>query len=312
MKYQFYLLLLSSVFISHTSFAQTSKEGLGALSTKITQAEQQYDDIVEGANKFIRWYQDKPEKTNLSIVYIHGFSASRQELSPVTERLADQLAANVFYTRLTGHGRSDDAMAEASIQAWQSDMIEAYDIGRLIGNKVIFISTSTGGTLVTWLLSQDSIEQPFANIMISPNYAVQSKTAWLMKSSWGLKFAKLVNGDYNSFEPLSDAHGKFWTERYPLEAVGPMMHLLDQVEELDKSKITTHQLIIYSPNDKVIKPNKVISVSKEFKNSKTQLIAYQQSTDPYQHVLAGIACSPESTDDMINLLSNYISELLTE
>jgi len=216
----------------------------------------------------------------------------------------------VFYTRLRGHGRSDDAMAEASIDTWKKDVIEAYKIGQAIGDKVVLISTSTGGTLVTWLLSQEGIEQPFANIMISPNYAVQSNTAWLLKSSWGLRFAKMVNGDYNSFTPISDAHGKYWTERYPLEAAQPMVHLLDEIDALDKSQISTQQLIVYSPNDKVIKPQKVIDVSKEFNSSKTKLHAFTQSTDPYQHVLAGIACSPESTDDMVDVLSNYVSRLL--
>ncbi|MCM2281329.1 MAG: hypothetical protein NDI61_05715, partial [Bdellovibrionaceae bacterium] len=43
-------------------------------------------------------------KTPLALVYIHGFSASRGEISPVPEDLARELGANLFMTRLTAHG----------------------------------------------------------------------------------------------------------------------------------------------------------------------------------------------------------------
>ena len=275
----------------------------------LANAESNYSDIVDGANKHVRWYQSQRKKTEYAIVYLHGFSASRQELSPTTENFVDQLGANAFYTRLTGHGRSDDAMAEASTEKWQTDTLEAYKIGKLIGNKVIIISTSTGGTLATWLLTQDNVEQPFANIMISPNFAVQNNSAWLLKSSWGLKIAKLINGDYNSFTPISEAHAKYWTERYPLEAVQPMLKLLDEVESTDKSKVRAPQLIIYSPKDKVIDVDEILKVEQKFINSEATLLAFDHSTDPYQHVLSGIACSPESTGDMTNAILKYVQKL---
>ena len=306
------LSLIVFVAIHSNSYAETFVPSLNELTQTIKESEQQYTDIVDGAEKHIRWYQGKAVKSELSFVYIHGFSASRQELSPVTEQLADQFSANIFYTRLSGHGRSDDAMAEATVNHWKKDLQDAYNIGRAIGNQVIFISTSTGGTLVTWLLAQEDVEQPLGNIMISPNYAVQSSSAWLLKSSWGMKIAKLINGEYNSFTPISDAHAQYWTERYPLDAVTPVMQLLDEVNKLDKQHITSPQFIVYSPDDKVIKPEKVVTVSHTFINSEVRLEPYRKSTDPYQHVLAGIACSPESTDHMVNLLSTYVTELLNK
>lgn len=295
--------------MSPTAYSETKAPGLEKLSLVIAQSEQKYSDIVKGSEKHIRWYQNNAKRTALSLVYIHGFSASRQELSPVTERLADQLGANVFYTRLAGHGRSDDAMAQATTDAWKKDIEDAYNIGRIIGRDVIIISTSTGGTLATWLLAQPDTDQPLANIMVSPNFAIQNNSAWLLKSSWGMSLAKWIKGDYQSFTPISPAHAKYWTERYPLEAVQPMLELLDEVDELDKSPIATQQLIVYSPDDKVIDVTKITQVSKQFTNSTTQLIPFSHSKDPYQHVLAGIACSPESTDHMIELLANYINTL---
>ena len=37
-------------------------------------------------------------------------------------------------------------MRDASVAAWMQDLAEAYQIGSVIGNKVILISCSTGGT----------------------------------------------------------------------------------------------------------------------------------------------------------------------
>jgi len=278
------------------------------LDQYLQKSESGYTDIVDGAEKHLRWYNNERKKTEYALVYLHGFSASRQEISPTTENLADQLNANTYYARLTGHGRSDDAMAEASIEKWQTDTLEAYKIGQLIGNKVIIISTSTGGTLATWLLTQDGVQQPFANIMISPNYAVQNGSSWLLKSWLGLKIAKLINGDYNSFTPLNELHAKYWTERYPLDAVQPMLRLLDIVEDADKSKITTPQLIIYSPKDKVIDVDKIEQINKQFTNTESMLLAYKNSTDPYQHVLSGDACSVESTQEVTDILLGFIKK----
>ena len=275
----------------------------------LVHSEQQFSDIIDKTQKKVRWYQDEVTKTEFALVYLHGFSASSQELSPTTEILSDKLKANAFYTRLSGHGRSDDAMAEATVDAWKNDVLEAYQIGQLIGHKVIIVSTSTGGTLATWLLNQENIAAPFANIMVSPNYAIQSKSAWLLRSWLGLKIAKLINGDYNSFDPHSPEHAKYWTQRYPLEAVRPMLSLLDEVKELDKSKASSPQLLIFSPQDRVINVDEIKNVAKQFTNSKTTLIEFMHSTDPYQHVLSGKACSSDSTEKMVDQLFSYINSL---
>ena len=311
------LCICSLLFFSIT----TQSDTLTAQQTDITELELQqidqflieseskFTDIVEGTEKRVRWYNNQKQKTQFSIVYIHGFSASSQELSPTTQLLADKLGANTYYARLAGHGRSDDAMTQADVTAWQKEALQAYQIGQLLGEKVIIISTSTGGTLATWLLNQSGIKQPFANIMVSPNYKVQNKSIWLLKSSLGLKLAKLINGDYNSFTPHSPEHAKYWTERYPLEAVQPMLKLLDDVKQLDKSKTTTPQFIIYSPTDKVVDVDEIEAVAKQFSNSAVTMHQFTQSTDPYQHVLSGVACSPESTDIMVDVLFSYIESL---
>ena len=272
--------------------------------------ESQYPDIVDGSEKTIRWYQGKRQQTELAIVYLHGFSASRQELSPTTELIADRLGANAYFARLQGHGRSDDAMAEATIDGWKKDARQALAIGHRIGKKVILISTSTGGTLATWLNTQSSAGDLLANIMVSPNFDVANKMPKIVTWPGGLTLAKWMTGDYHSFTPVSEQHDRYWTNRYPLEAVVPMFNLVDEVADLDKSKITTPQLIIYSPNDKVIDVEAIADAITEFESAQVETRLFLNSTDPYQHVLSGIACSPESTQEMVALISEYIEGMV--
>ncbi|MER9564784.1 hypothetical protein NKI85_22425 [Mesorhizobium sp. M0571] len=97
--------------------------------------------IRDGLDKEIIWADPMIHaKTPLAIVYIHGFSASKGEVRPLPDEVADQLDANLFYTRLTGHGQDGAAIAQGSVNAWINDYEEALAIGRAIGDKVIVIA----------------------------------------------------------------------------------------------------------------------------------------------------------------------------
>ena len=271
--------------------------------------EAKFDDLVPGTERSVRWFNGR-QQTDLSIIYLHGFSASSKEISPTVERLADQLNANLYYTRLAGHGRSDDAMLDGNVRAWLNNTRQAYKIGAMIGKKVIVISTSTGGTLATWLVSQDFADKLLTNIMISPNYGVNSKLGGIVRWSLGLAFAKWLKGPYYSFEPLSDLHAYYWTERYPIEALPPMFELLDTIEGIDKSRIELPQLVIFSANDQVVNPAKIEKTIKQFSHSEVTIKRFKNSTDPYQHVLAGDAVSPESTAEMVKIIFSYVNSLI--
>ncbi len=282
-----------------------------SIAASLESQESQFSDIVDGTEKTIHWHNGVAQKTPLSIVYLHGFSATHKELSPMTEQFADKIGANVYYARLSGHGRSDDAMAEATSEAWKQDAKEAYEIGTQIGERVLLIGTSTGGTLSTWLSAQPFAEKLYANILISPNFAIQSSGAWLLKNSFGLWLAKKLNGEYRQFSPHNDFHAKYWTERYPLDALVPMLELLDEVDALDKSKITAPQLLIYSPDDKVIDVEKALSTVKEFSAANVTIEAFTSSTDPSQHVLVGRGSTAgndvqEQVDKMLRILIHYV------
>ena len=177
---------------------------LAELEHQLLSSESQVPNLVDGTEKEIEWFQGKRQKTTYSIVYIHGFSATRKEISPIPEALAKKLEANIFFTRLRGHGRDGDAMLDGNIEAWLEDTQLAYEIGRKIGHKVIVMGTSTGATLTTWLSAQSFAEDLFANIIVSPNFALANDKTWIMQSSIGMWLVKKLQGVGFSLDEIKE------------------------------------------------------------------------------------------------------------
>ncbi len=306
------LFLLNAIVPANIAFAEMNQviaAPLSEMQTKLDQLESRHPDIIENTEKRIRFYQHT-EPSEFSIVYLHGFSATRMELHPLIDRLADSLQANVFYTRLTGHGRSEDAMLDGSVAAWQQDTRDALKVAQRLGNKVIVIGTSTGGTLATWLnANTDASNAPFATILISPNFAVKSRSSELLQWRLGRWLVKALKGDYYSFTPHNEFHAKYWTERYPFDAIAPMLDLVDEVADIDPQTITTPHMIVYSPQDIVIDVDEIVAFGAALGSQQAVVLPFTESKDPAQHVLVGEASSPDEVDLLLNAISEFIHSL---
>ena len=97
-----------------------------------------------GTEKKVLWSKSNGIKSQTSIVFIHGFSASRVETDPVVELIAAELSANVYFTRLRGHGQDGKALGEVTYEQLLDDTIEAIEIGKSIGDDVVFRRRQNG------------------------------------------------------------------------------------------------------------------------------------------------------------------------
>ncbi|MGB2461586.1 MAG: alpha/beta hydrolase, partial [Candidatus Puniceispirillaceae bacterium] len=175
-------------------------------------AEARFDDIVPGTHKRVSWFGIPGEKTPVAIVYIHGFSASSEELRPVPDLVAEALGANLYFTRLTGHGRGSAAMAGADVASWMQDVGEAMAIGRSIGDRVLVISTSTGATLAAAAALDDAtMENVGGFIFVSPNFGINSRAASLLTWPFARQWLPLIVGDSRNSEPRNMLHARYWT-----------------------------------------------------------------------------------------------------
>ncbi|MER9584504.1 alpha/beta fold hydrolase [Mesorhizobium sp. M0276] len=249
-------------------------------------------------------------RTPLSIVYIHGFSASKGEVRPLPDDVADQLDANLFYTRLTGHGQDGAAMTQGSINAWVNDYEEALAIGRAIGDKVIVISTSTGGSLATWAATQPGASDGVAAIaFISPNFGVKASGAEILTMPWGKQIARLVAGKEHSFLPRNALHEKFWTTRYPIEATLPMQALTELAYGAPVEKATIPALFIFSDSDKVVRPDRTREIAGRW-GAPCELVPVDDTGDIDNHVIAGDALSPSTTTFLAQRIAVWIEAVV--
>jgi alpha-beta hydrolase superfamily lysophospholipase len=175
-----------------------------------------FDDITEGTQKVIRWAGEAGTRTPLAVIYLHGFSATRQEISPVPELVAEGLGANLFLTRLAGHGRGGAALGAASVDDWASDLAEAMAIGARLGERVVLMGTSTGGSIAVLAALDPGYEaQVAAVVALAPNFALMSPQAWMLDLPWAARWLPSVMGAERSWEAPDEASARYWTTPLP-------------------------------------------------------------------------------------------------
>ena len=268
-------------------------------------------DIKEGVAKKIIWANEINTKTPISIVYIHGFTASSEEVRPLPDKIASDLNANLFFTRLTGHGRNPSAMELCSIPNWIRDLHEAIEIGSRIGEKVILLSSSTGGTIsVTSALDKKLSQKILGYIFISPNFGINNKFASMISWPFSEYWLKLILGKTMTHKPRNDLNKKYWTMSYPTNALIPMAKLVREVNKKDYSTVKKPALFYFSMEDEVVDPVKIREfITNWGGDSTTKIVKLSNQDDKFSHVLAGDIISPNQTEYAKNTMVNWIKNL---
>jgi esterase/lipase len=287
-------------------------DNVAGLDEWLSNSESAYPDIRAGNAKGIVWHSAIKERTPWAVVYLHGFSASRLETAPVSDLVAKALGANAFYTRLSGHGRGAAAMGEATVQDWMADAIEAVRIGKLLGERVLVISCSSGATLATWLASTPEGNEVTAHVFISPNFGPKDKRSELINGHWGQKLALAVEGENQGWTPANALEENAWTTHYPTRALFPMMALVKSVRDSDLSLFQTPVLVLYSDTDQVVDPAETQAAFARIGAPRKAIEAVTYSTSQGQHVLAGALRSPEAVAPMVSSIVNWVTSLPQE
>lgn len=280
------------------------------LAAYLAAAEAQIPDLRPNTEKTIIWANpERKNKTAQAIIYLHGFSATRQETAPLADTVAQTLGANLFYTRLTGHGRHGQALAEATVNDWLNDTSEALTIGRRLGEQVIVIGVSTGGALATWLAAHPHSTDISALVLLSPNFALQDRKSEFLLWPWSKLIVSLIGQSTRSREPLNHQDGQYWTITYPTVALFPLMGLTKLVRTIDLGQIKQPLFIAYSPHDTVVNPDKIKKIYHQFGSDKKQLVPVTETDDPYHHVIAGDIRSPSNTEALAEQILAFLRVL---
>jgi pimeloyl-ACP methyl ester carboxylesterase len=273
--------------------------------------EKKLKNIISGVQKRIIWADKVGKRTPLSIIYIHGFSATSEEIRPVPDQIASTLKANLYYTRLTGHGRGPMAMAEPNVADWMSDMAEAIAIGRKIGHKIIVISTSTGSTLSAAAALNPILSRDISGfIFISPNFGIKNPFAELLTWPAARWWVPLIGGKMRHSTPRNKQHSKFWTTSYPTIAAIPMAAIVKAVTEEDFSEVTIPALFYFSLEDEVVDPQATKNMTRKWGGRKKIInVTMTEQDDKYSHIVTGNIVSPNQTDYTVREIIKWISSL---
>jgi alpha-beta hydrolase superfamily lysophospholipase len=286
-------------------------EGVGVYFETV---ESRYSDITPGTEKRVIWAGQREVRTPLSVVYLHGFSATSEEIRPVPDRVAEALGANLVYTRLRGHGRAGAAMAEATAGDWMQDAAEALAAARHVGGKVIVIANSTGATLAAAAaLDAELSRDVAAMVLMSPNFGVSNLLEPLLTWPAARYWLPPLAGTERVFPPRNAQHEEFWTTRYPSAAVLPMAALVKEVRGMNFKRADVPVLFWYSPADTVVRPERTTLVAEAWGGPKAvELVTPGPGDDIQSHVLAGDVLSPGLTEQTVAGILDWLKTLEIE
>lgn len=284
---------------------------LRALDRWLADGDSALADLRPGLGREIVWARpEAPTKTPLSIVYLHGFSASKGETRPLPDQLAEALGANLYFARLTGHGQGSAALAMARTADWLSDAREAVEIGAAIGDAVILMATSTGGTLVPFLLLDERLTPKIAAaLLMAPNFGLRSAGAPLLTAPFAARIVPLLIGHTRGFTPQNELQTRYWTNDYPVAALLPMAALVAEARRLPVETIGTPTFFLYDPEDRIVSSRATDRIYQRWGGPKARA-APGLVEDINRHVIAGDAYSPSGTAPALARMLAFLEDVL--
>ena len=297
MKKRFFLLFLSILLIVYMMGPKPRKgeytDGLnkipydGLALEQWVQAKEAKAGTRPDNQARIIWHNDTSKhKTKYVVVYLHGFTASQEEGNPVHMNFARHIGANMYLSRLSEHGLKTEfpLMKMTATSLWESAK-EAYAIGKKLGDSIILVGTSTGGTLAL-MLAAEQYPEIAGLVLMSPNIAINERFAFLLNNHWGLRIARIVKGSETIMaKDTSMIFRKYWYSPYRIEGAVELEQMLE--EKMNKETFTAVKqptLLMYYYKDEihqdsVVKVSAMLDMFKKISSTKKKQIAIPNAGD---------------------------------
>jgi pimeloyl-ACP methyl ester carboxylesterase len=295
--------------------------------------------LQAGCQSTVHWANGKGVKTEVCVIYLHGWAASPPELDPVDERIAKAMGANLLRYRYTAHAlspsqnRADEPeqragtslLEEQSHVMLRRDAATAYEYGRLLGERIVIVGCSTGGLLATWLSKQPWVGAELrALVLVSPYFrlaALPSRAAWLVVA-WLLlllprqvsrRLLGAMNGGPLKRPPSKlpgargEAQERCWTRFYPVEAVLHIIGLSIHVETCRRSPVALPVLAFACPADPAVSFAATREMVHAMPRGELEVMEQTEST----HVITGAIACPSTVDFVVERAVAFLSKRLS-
>ncbi len=270
------------------------------LPTSLTDLEKQINDSEKSIKGLrpdnqarIVWADStKKEMTKVAILYLHGLLASQGEGAPIHTDLAKQYGANLYLARLSEHGidRGDSSLINLTADNLEASAERDLEIAKKLGDKVVIIGTSTGGTLALFLTSKHP--EIKAVVLYSPCIKLYNPAISLLNKPWGLQIGRMVaGGPVMKDSAESKEHAQYWTLKYRVEGIVALVNLYSNTMKPDvfsKVKCPVFMGYFYKNEDIQDKTASVSAMLKMFDELGTPTALKQKTAfpDAGAHVIA--------------------------
>lgn len=258
--------------------------------------------VTDRNRRRVVWASTAGERTPVAVVYLHGFSAGPDELSPVPQRVADALGANLFLQRLSGHGGDGSGLGGVAAADWLGDAGQAVEIGAALGDRLLVIGTSTGAVLGVLAASDLAVADRIdAMVLVSPNFRVAGLPGRLIEwpgvRAWGPR----VVGPEHEVALRTDGQREVWLPRYPTAALAALGAVTRRARSVDLAALEIPALFFVADGDSIVDPRSARRAAARWGGPSVLVpVTLAEGDDPARHVLAGDLLSPSQTQPMVN------------
>ncbi len=233
------------------------------------------------------------DKTKIAMLYIHGYGASRGEGEFVIDTIAKKLKYNTYYLRLPGHGTNMDDHKNTEYYQLLDTAIEAAYMSKMLGEKLVIIGTSMGGTIATYIAAEHP-DIPDAVILVSPFYRFANPVGNALFFRPFFKTVLLFTTYRERHDPYDDPNDN-WTMYWYAKNYWASLHSLLDIADVAAhddiySKVSCPVLLLYYYKDEQhqdgsAKVDTMLDAYNKFNNSTPNPLSRKVATENGDHVL---------------------------
>lgn len=296
--------------------------------------------LRDGCMSSVKWASGAGVRTNVCILFLHGWGASPPEIDPVDESIARAFGANLLRYRYTAHGLSpsqceiDEPLQRASLslvegtshETLRRDAATAYILGRLLGERVVIMGCSTGGVLATWLSEQPWVGAELAALVLlspvfrmarMPSREIWLAVAWLvllLPRPMSVRLLSLINGGPVKRPPprlpgsRGEAQARCWTRVYPMEALIHLIGLIIHVDCCRRKPVSRPLLAFACPGDNAASFAATEEMVRTVPHGELEVV--RVGAGESAHVITGSICSPSTVSVVVSRSVEFLSKQL--
>lgn len=208
----------------------------------------------------IIWGNDSLKtKTTFCLLYLHGYAACWYEGSPGNINFAKRYGMNFYAPLLAAHGiDTTESLLTMTPDRLYESAKQALVIAHSLGEKVILMGTSTGGTLGLKLAAEfpDLID---GLILLSPNIKLFDPATIVLNKPWGLQIARLIlKGNSRNLKTKYPEECQYWNCNQRLEALVYLQQLVESTMKKETfAKVNKPVFMAYYYKDKAYQDSTV-------------------------------------------------------